>query len=353
MVVDREIVSTEPPEDADPDGNGDRDAPLPAADAFVHPLDPRGLGHEIFVDSRDGASIFARLWTPDNATPDNATPEHDPPTVLILDGIGCSGWAFRRIVPHLARRYPVALMHYRGHGRSPDPPRPWRLGIADCADDAAAVIEALGLNNVVVIGFSMGFQVALELYRRHRGHVAGLVSLAGPAGRVLSTFQGTGVFGHGLPLLRAAMRHAHDLTERLWKRIVPSQWIVDLGLATQLNADRIEEEDFTFYLDQMAAMNPELFFDMLQHAARHCADDLLPEVGVPTMVVAGANDTFVPLSTMRRMAFAIPDARWVVVDGASHALPAEFPGEVTQHVMDFVAALQPGAAEPAAEPTPG
>lgn len=303
----------------------------------MYPLDLSGVGREVFVDGRDGASIFTRLTTPEH-------PDPSLPTVLILDGIGCTGWAFRRIVPHIAKRYPVALMHYRGHGRSPDPPRPWRLGIPDMADDAAAVVEHLGLGKVVVIGFSMGFQVALELYRRHREHVAGLISLAGPAGRVLSTFQGTGVFGHGLPLLRAAMRHAHDLTERLWKTIVPSQWIIDIGFATQLNAERLEEEDFTFYLDQMAAMNPELFFELLQHAARHCADDLLPEVAVPTLVVAGAKDTFVPLSTMRRMAFAIPGAQWVVVDSASHALPAEFPGEVTQRVVDFVGTLAGDAA---------
>lgn len=284
------------------------------------------------MDSHDGASLFARVITP-------ADVDAERPTILILDGIGCTGWAFRRIVPALAKHHTVALMHYRGHGQSPEPPRPWRVGVVDNADDAAAVIDNLGLNNVIVVGFSMGFQVALELYRRRRDKVIGLVSLAGPAGRVLSTFQGTGVFGHGLPLLRAAMRHAHDLTERLWKAIVPSQWLIDLGLSTQLNAERIEQEDFAFYLDQMAAMNPELFFDMLQHAARHCADDLLPEISIPTMVVAGARDNFVPLSTMRRMAFAMPTAQWVVVPDASHALPAEYPDEVSQRVLDFAATV--------------
>ena len=302
---------------------------------------------EIFVDAYDGASIFAQIYEPSPAT----DPDPAAATILILDGIGCSGWAFRRIIPALAQHHRVVLMHYRGHGRSPNPPRPWHLGISDCADDAAAVIDQIcsdkihsskvisnkvHSNKVIVIGFSMGFQVALELYRRHRSKVAALISLAGPAGRVLSTFQGTGVFAQGLPLLRAAMRHAHDLTERVWRKVLPSQWVLDVGLATQINAGRIDAEDFTFYLNQMAAMNPELFFELLQHAARHCADDLLPRVDIPTMVMAGAKDTFVPLPTMRRVAFAIPQAQWIVLDEASHALPAEFPEEVTRRVLAFV-----------------
>lgn len=332
-------ASPRPARGEPPPSDDEQDTP---AVGDVYPLDPRGLGREVFVETRDGASVFARLATPKSSE----RISDDRPALMILDGIGCAGWAFRRIVPVLAEHYPVVLMHYRGHGRSPEPPRPWRLGVHDNADDASMVMDALGLQRVVAVGFSMGFQVALELYRRQRARVAGLVSLAGPAGRVLSTFQGTGVFGHGLPLLRAAMRHAHDLTERLWKAIVPSQWIIDIGLSTQLNADRIEEEDFTFYLDQMAAMNPELFFDMLQQAARHCADDLLPEIHVPTMVVAGAKDTFVPLATMRRMAFAIPSAEWIVVDGASHALPAEFPDEVSRRVLELAGKLD-GASGPA------
>lgn len=301
------------------------------------PVIPPAVGREILVDGFDGAPIFARVAGLDES---EAAREHasDRPAILILDGIGCTGWAFRRIIPELAAHHPVVLMHYRGHGKTPEPPRPWRIGIADSADDAAAVLDHLGLKKVVVVGFSMGFQVALELYRRHRHQVCGLISLAGPPGRVLSTFQGTGVFDHGLPVLRVAMRQAHSLTQRLWRRIA-SPWIVDLGLATQINGNRIKREDFTFYLNQMAAMHPELFFEMLQHAARHCADDLLPEVAVPTLVIAGARDTFVPISAMRKMAFAIPGAEWVVLEEASHALPAEFPGEVAQRLRAFLDAV--------------
>ncbi len=291
-------------------------------------------GDEVFVEREDGASLFVRDV---GASGDRA--------ILILDGIGCSGWAFRRIIPRLAADHRVLLMHYRGHGRSPEPPRPWHLSMPDLADDAAAVLRSRGVESAVVVGFSMGFQVALELYRRHRGCVAGLVDLAGPSGRAMATFQGTDVFGHMLPLLRATIRHAQDLTRRLWRGLVPTTWIQELGAFTnQFNADRLPNEDFQIYLDQMAAMNPEIFFDMLGEASRHTAEDLLPDIRVPTMVVAGAHDRFVPLPTLRSLAFAIPDAQWIVIEDGTHALPAEYPDEITAHLQSFVGSLNPADA---------
>jgi pimeloyl-ACP methyl ester carboxylesterase len=290
---------------------------------------PPASSYETFVERDDGASVYVRTLGDVGA-----------PAILILDGIGCSGWAFRRIAPALAARgHRVILPHYRGHGRSPDPPRPWRIGMPDLADDAAAVLDALEIERATLVGFSMGFQVSLEVYRRHRSRVTALVSLAGPAGRVLETFGGTGALGHVFPLLRGVAKHAGDLTGRLWRKLVPSRWIVDIGLMTQLNAERLDVEAFGFYLDQMAAMNPELFIDMLGEASRHTAHDLLPQIQVPALVLAGAHDTFVPLATMREIAFAIPGAEWVVLGEASHALPAEYPDEVIERVGDFAAAL--------------
>lgn len=302
---------------------------------------PAPLSEDVFVEREDGASLFVR----------DVGMRHER-AILILDGIGCSGWAFRRIIPRLAVRHRVLLMHYRGHGRSPDPPRPWHLSMPDLADDAAAVLRARGVPSAVVVGFSMGFQVALELYRRHRELVGGLVDLAGPSGRAMATFQGTDAFGHVLPLMRAAMRHAQDLTRRLWRGLVPTTWVQALGAITrQINAERLHSEDFEVYLDQMAAMNPELFFEMLGEASRHTADDLLPQVRVPTLVMAGAHDRFVPLSTLRAIAFSIPQAQWVVIEDGTHALPAEYSEEVAQRIEALLDALPP-ASPPGPSPTP-
>lgn len=299
----------------------------PAGDAGGGPT-PSSQFDEALPTGRMVERHGATLWT-------GATGPLDAPCVLILDGIGCSGWAFRRVVPRLSERLRVIQMHYRGHGRSPQPARPWRLSMPDLADDAAAVLEHWGIDHAIVVGFSMGFQVALEVFRRHRARVDALVSIAGPSGRVLSQFQGTDVFGHVLPLLQAATRHASEFSLKLWRTVLPSRWLPLIGLHTQLNPMRIELGDLEFYLRQMSEMNPELFADMLGEAARHCGEDILPRVRVPSLIIAGAGDRFVPVETLRKIAFAMPRSQWLVIDGASHALPAEYGPELAERLLRF------------------
>ena len=280
----------------------------------------------------DGARIYLRSLGRQRAP--------DQPTWLIFDGIGCAGWAFRKLGPQLARTHKVVLMHYRGHGRSPTPPRPWRLGMHVLADDAAAACEAIGLGPVIVVGFSMGFQVALEFYRRHRTRVAGLVSLAGPPGQPLASFQGTDAFSHALPLVVRATRLARQMSTRLWRSVVPSWPAYTFGLKREVNRERIDSRDFELYLRQMSDMSPELFVAMLEQAQRHCAHDLLGQVCVPTLVVAVAHGDFVPLDRLRSMAFSMPQARWEVLEEATHALPAEYPDELAERLREFAAELE-------------
>ncbi len=282
---------------------------------------------ERFLDRPDGASLCVQAWG-----------EPGKPCILILDGIGCAGWAFRRILPQLRDDFRILLMHYRGHGRSPNPPRPWRLGMDVLADDAEATLRSEGVEQAVLLGFSMGFQVGLETYKRHRSRVAGLISIAGPSGRAVAQFQGTDIVGYALPFLRAATRHASDLTVRLWKTLLPNPTLRRLGMQTQLNLDRIDMDDIEFYLSQMARMSPELFLELLQQAARHSTEDVMPRVRVPSLIIAGGKDRFIPLSTMRDVAFTIPGAQWVVMPDASHALPAEYPEDAADHIRRFAAA---------------
>jgi 3-oxoadipate enol-lactonase len=302
---------------------------MTSAGATSSRTDPFAAGQlAIRLRRDDGASIRLFVGGPRDAP---------APAIFILDGLGCAGWAFERIVPLLSERHRVVLMHYRGHGQSPDPPRPWRLSIPTLADDAAAACDHLGLSQVVAVGFSMGFPVCLELYRRHKRLVAGLVSLAGPSGRVLDSFQGTKSFRRLLPLALATTRIARDMTTRTWRKWLPSPLSRELSLRSgQVNADRIEASDLEMYMRGIAAMNPELFLAVVDEAQRHSAADVLPTIAVPTLVVAGARDNFVPLPTMRALAFQIPRVQWKVYPEATHALPAEYPLEVADELVEFV-----------------
>jgi pimeloyl-ACP methyl ester carboxylesterase len=58
---------------------------------------------------------------------------------------------------------------------------------------------------------------------------------------------------------------------------------------------------------------------------------------VPTLVVGGTRDLFLPQATLRAMAAGIPDAELLVIDGATHYLPLEFPGVLDARIRRFEA----------------
>lgn len=102
------------------------------------------------------------------------------PTVLLLHGLMATAdlnWSLA--VPALAQRFNVVAPDLRGHGRGL-PTR--RFSGEECADDLAALVHALVLGQVIVVGYSLGGLIAQVFVRRHPELVAGLV-LCATAGR--------------------------------------------------------------------------------------------------------------------------------------------------------------------------
>jgi 3-oxoadipate enol-lactonase len=99
------------------------------------------------------------------------------PTLVLLHGLWATGslnW-FPAFAP-LAGRFGVAAADLRGHGRGI--PVTGHFRVADCADDVAALVDALGTGPVILVGYSLGGVVAQMTWRRHPDRVAGLVLCA-------------------------------------------------------------------------------------------------------------------------------------------------------------------------------
>ena len=70
-----------------------------------------------------------------------------------------------------ARHYRVVALDHRGHGRGIRSKKAFRL--EDCADDAMAVCDVLGIDQVIPVGYSMGGPIAQLIWRRHPERVRG------------------------------------------------------------------------------------------------------------------------------------------------------------------------------------
>jgi pimeloyl-ACP methyl ester carboxylesterase len=263
---------------------------------------------EGFVDAADGSRLFYEELG-----------EGEPPVVL-TDGIGCDGFAWRYLAPRFARHHRVVHWHLRGHGRSGPPVDRDRLSIEDLARDLRNLCDELDVERPVIAAHSMGVQVALEYYRQNPDRVGALVLMCGTFGRITTTFHGTDLLDQVLPVACAGR---------------------------ELDGERIQEEDFQRYWEHAALMDPDVFLRMLQCAGRHDARGFLPEIGVPTLVVAAEHDTFTPMVLAEEMAAAIPNAELEVIEEASHAAPVEQPDRIAERVEDFLSSRLGFARTPA------
>jgi len=184
----------------------------------VNSLDPRlPLGRRVELP-RQGTTFVREVAGPPGA-----------PTVLLLHGwVASGGMNWFRVFAPLAQHFDVLAPDLRGHARGLRSRRVFRL--ADCADDCAATLVALGKGPVVAVGYSMGGPVAQLLWRRHRDLVAGLVLCATAGGFIPQrggrrAFQSTMLAGVAAARLVAAVRPPAFPTPAVWPRALPA-WAV-------------------------------------------------------------------------------------------------------------------------------
>jgi pimeloyl-ACP methyl ester carboxylesterase len=253
---------------------------------------------EGFVEAADGTRLFFEVLG-----------EGRPPVVL-TDGIGCDGFAWRYLGPRLARYHQVV--------------------------DLRTVCDHLEVERPVIAAHSMGVQVALEYYRQNPDDVAGLVLMCGTFGRITTTFHGTDLLDQILPGLIRGAQMFPGAARAVWGR-VPAALAFRVACAgRELDRERIQEDDFQRYWEHASLMDPDVFLRMLQYAGQHDARGFLPDVDVPTLVVAAEHDTFTPMALAEEMAAAIPNAELEVIEGASHAAPVEQPDRIAERIEDFL-----------------
>ena len=257
-------------------------------------------------------------------------------SALFCDGILCDGFIWKYLWNDVAQVCDVAHWHYRGHGRSGAPVDKSKIDIGQHADDLKSVRDELGDRKVVLIGHSMGTQVALEEWRRYPKNISGLVLICGSFGKVTQSFRGMPILDMILPKLMDIVDKQPDIVRAIWSRIPPEVAFRAALLARDVDPSHVRSEDMLPYLKHMTTVDFPMFLRMLRAAGDHSAEAWLGEVDVPVLIVAGAKDTFTPASLSESMAERIPNAELLMVAGGSHVAPIEQPELVGSRIRAFI-----------------
>jgi pimeloyl-ACP methyl ester carboxylesterase len=259
------------------------------------------------------------------------------PTLVCCDGIGCDGFAWKYLVRDFAETHRIIRWHYRGHGRSGIPQDRSRVGFDDISGDLHAVLAATGTAQAVFLGHSMGVQVALEHHRRRPQDVLGLVLVCGSHGLPLDTFHDSKALKVLLPGMIAAADRFPDALNLIWRFASGGELAYQIATHLEVNGRLVRRDDFMPYFRHLAAMDPRLFLGMLDHASKHSAFDHLPQVDVPTLIVAGTRDTFTPYWLSLEMHERIRGSELLTVPQGTHVALIEQPELIALRLEKFFA----------------
>ena len=253
-------------------------------------------------------------------------------TVLLLHGLaGTSGINFAPAYEGLAQHFRVVAIDHRGHGRGIRAAA--RFTLEDCADDAVALADVLGIERVIPVGYSMGGPIAQLVWRRHRDRVAGLVLCA--TSRNFQGYWHERVRFAGLGLVVAGLG------------VLPRRVVSEL--AAQL-PDELVTGDARWALSELRRHDPRTMLEAAEATGRFTSGSWISELDVPVSVVVTSGDRVVPVHRQAKLAMAIPTAVVHVVD-CSHMGPASAPDRFAAGLLEASVQVERRAAKRAAGAT--
>lgn len=266
------------------------------------------------------------------------------PTLALTNGITTSNFFWSYLHRRWAPAHTLINWDLKGHGRSGPARSPEGASIPALAEDLLRILDAAAVERATLVGFSMGCQVSLELYRRAPERVSALVLLLGAAGHVFDTALG--------PVGRLLHRSIERMSSRTFalslrgvQRIVASPVAYRLGRGLRLVGPEAARADVDRFIKHFVnELDPPTLAAMALAAQAHSADDLLPRIAVPTLVVGGDSDVFAPGPRVAvHMHRKIPGSELLRLPHGTHTSLFEHHAEIGAAIDDFLRRRLPPA----------
>jgi pimeloyl-ACP methyl ester carboxylesterase len=240
--------------------------------------------------------------------------------VIFLHGIGGGGRSFQRQVDALSDQFDCIAWDAPGYGGFPPLPSTTfeTLSVA-----LAQFLDGLNLQSANLVGHSLGGMIAQDFVARYPARVRSLVlSCTSPAfGRPDGDWQKAFIAARLEPIEHGMTME--DNARELMPTLMPGAHPDDLAMAIACMA----EVPIPTY---RAIVHCLVTFD------RRAS---LPDISVPTLVLAAENDRAAPAPVLEKMASKIPNARYLCLPQVGHLAYLENPRAYNKEVRDFVAGV--------------
>ncbi len=259
----------------------------------------------------------------------HALVEGSGPPVVLVHGVTESAATFTELSHSLARTATVHAVDLPGHGYTDFPPE--TLSLDEMAHWVDAYMEAARVERAVVVGWSMGGGVALELAMQHRARVGALVLL--------------GTIGASMPMpLSLGLLRFHGVGELMVRLVESPAFRRELLRDTAHASFTRHERAVDRYWDAWHVRGRVRYLRRLLRALDIAPlEARLGAVATPTILVHGDHDRLVPVAVAREIARKIPGAELRVLKHTGHSPHLEEPAAVRAAIRDALSLAFPSA----------
>ncbi|MEA2453392.1 MAG: hypothetical protein QOG04_2102 [Actinomycetota bacterium] len=244
--------------------------------------------------------------------------------VLLLHAFPLNSAQWAGQAESLSDRFRFIAPDLMGFGASTAPEDESAYSMDSFADDAAAILDELGLDKVVLAGLSMGGYISFAFLRRHRDRVSSLVladtkaEADPPEGIEKRTNQQAQVRAEGTAGLIEGLSGAL------------------LGEPT-----REKKPDVVEATKKMMAANPPAGFIGALEAMKKRPDSTgeLSQIDVPTLIIVGENDGVTPVAAAEALNKGISGSKLVVIPESGHLSNLEAPEAFNGALAEFLGSL--------------
>ncbi len=254
---------------------------------------------------------------------DEVSPPNPKGTVLLLPGLASKRLGWYNQMPVFGQVYRTIALDHRDTGDSDPSPGPYTT--ADQADDAAAVLRALGVTRAHIVGISMGGFIALELALRHPDLVEKLVLTGTSAGGSV----------HVQPSPEIAALLTRDRGELEIGALAKENYTLLMGPGYA--ASHPEAMEMIAEIARYRPQTLDAYLRQLQACLGHDVSSRLSQIRVPTLVVHGEVDPLVPVENGKYLAEHIPGAKLVLYPNTGHIAIIERAEDYNRDVLVFLA----------------
>ena len=248
------------------------------------------------------------------------------PLVMIM-GLGGGSSLWWQQVETFSSHYRVVTFDSRGVGATDKPDNPYSMEMM--AGDVMGLLEVLEISATHVYGVSMGGMVAQEIALRYPDRVISLILGASSCGGAHAIYPPPGTLDvlfdmQSLPPEEAARVAASLLFSNTFIESNP-------GRLKELLAKGME-----------STASPQGFRRQAQATMSFDTFDQLPQIRIPTLVIAGTEDRILPVENSKILASRIPGAELLLLDGVGHGYLWEAVDRANHAVLDFLRRLRKG-----------